>query len=383
MRVCHAAKFYPPAPGGMESLVQCLCDGTAKDWDVRVVAANESRHTIEEKCGQVRVVRAGSIGPVASVPLSPSLPFHLWREPADCVVLHEPNPVAGSALFLRTPAPRLIVWHHSDILRPWWAPPTYGRLQRALYRRADCVIVSSPVLAARSALVQHARRVAVIPLGIDLNRYRGLDPARRSRVSEICAMAPGPRILFVGRFVYYKGLDVLIEAMAHCPGTLVLVGDGPLENDLRQQVAGLGLGSRVLFAGRVSDDELPAYYHASDVFVLPSVAETETYGLVQVEAMAAGVPVVSTNLPTGVPWVNQADQTGLIVPPGNAAALAEALRRLLDDRSLRRELGENGRRRAEGLFSRERTIEAFRGLVETAVRTPELLDRRLAHAELV
>lgn len=381
LKVVHAAKFYPPAPGGMESLVQCLCDGTARDWDVCVVAASESARTIEERCGRVRVVRARSLGLASSVPLCPSLPLHLWREPADCFVLHEPNPVAGAALFLRTPAPRLVIWHHSDILRPWWAPPTYGHVQRALYRRADCVIVSNPVLAARSALVRHARRVAVIPLGIDLDRYRELDNRGRVRVDEIRARVPGPRILFVGRFVYYKGLDVLIEAMAHCPGTLVLVGDGPLESDLRKQVEASGLGQRVLFVGRVSDDELPAYYHASDVFVLPSVAETETYGLVQVEAMAAGVPVVSTNLPTGVPWVNRDGQTGLIVPPGKAMALADALRGLLDDAPLRCQLGENGRRRAEALFSRERTVEAFKSLIETAVQAPELLDERLAHAE--
>jgi glycosyltransferase involved in cell wall biosynthesis len=381
MKVVHAAKFYPPALGGMETLVQSLCDGTAVEWDVCAVVANESRLTVEERRGLVRVVRAGSLGTVASVPLCPSLPFHLWREPADCMVLHEPNPVAASALFLHTPARRLIVWHHSDLVRPWWAPYTYGKVQRALYRRADCVVVSNPVLAARSSLVQQARRVEVIPLGIDLEPYRARDPARDARVEQICALAPGPRILFVGRFVYYKGIDVLIDAMTRCPGTLMLVGDGALDRELRMQVAALGLGERVRFIGRVSDEALPAYYHASDVFVLPSVAVTEAYGLVQIEAMAAGVPVVSTNLPTGVPWVNQDGVTGLIVPPRDAEALAEALGRLLEDPGLRRTLGANGRRRAGAVFSRDRTIEAFKDLIETTVRASGRLDRQIAQAE--
>jgi rhamnosyl/mannosyltransferase len=337
--------------------------------------------TAKERCGLVRVVRVGSLGTVASVPLCPSLPFHLWREPADCIVLHEPNPIAASALFLRTPARRLVVWHHSDLVRPWWAPYTYGLVQRALYRRADCVVVSNPVLAARSPLVRLARRVEVIPLGIDLEPYRALDRAREARVEQIRALAPGPRILFVGRFVYYKGIDVLIDAMTRCPGTLMIVGDGSLDADLRMQVATLGLQDRVRFIGRVSDDDLPAYYHASDVFVLPSVAVTEAYGLVQIEAMAAGVPVVSTNLPTGVPWVNQDGVTGLIVPPRDAGALADALRRLLEDAALRRTLGTNGRRRAEAMFSRDRTIEAFKDLIETTVRASERLDRQIAEAE--
>jgi glycosyltransferase involved in cell wall biosynthesis len=380
MKVLHAAKFYPPAVGGMETFVQYLCDGTAGEWEVCAVVANESRPTVEERCGQVRVVRAGSLGTVASVPLCPSLPFHLWREAADCVVLHEPNPLAASALWLRTPAPRLIIWHHSDLVRPRWAPYTYGAVQRSLYRRADCVVVSNPILADRSPLVRQARRVEVIPLGIDLEHYRALDRARQARVEQICALAPGPRILFVGRFVYYKGIHVLIDAMTRCPGTLMLVGDGLLEGALRTQVTTLGLEQRVRFVGRVSDEDLPAYYHASDVFVLPSVAVTEAYGLVQIEAMAAGVPVVSTNLPTGVPWVNQDGVTGLIVPPRDADALAVTLCRLLGDAGLRRSLGANGRRRAEALFSRDRTIEAFKDLIETTVHASAQCDQ-IAQAE--
>ena len=381
MKVVHAAKFYPPVVGGMETLVESLCEGTALDWDVRVVAAHDSRETVEEHRGRVRVERAGSMGIIASVPMCPSLPFHLWREPADCLVLHEPNPVAGSAVFLRMPARRFIVWHHSDLLRPWWAPHTYGYVQRALYRRADCVVVTSPVAAAQSPLVGHARRVAVIPLGIDLGRFRTLQPAGLAVHEAIRATASPPVILFVGRFVYYKGLDVLINAMARCTGTLILVGDGPLDIELRAQVAALGIGSRVRFAGQVPDHDLPAYYHASDIFVLPSVARTEAYGLVQTEAMAAGVPVVSTNLHTGVPWVNQDGVTGLVVPPGEPDALAAALGALAANPALRRTLGDNGRRRAVTLFSRDRTIEAFRNLVETTVRAPELLDRLLPHAE--
>jgi rhamnosyl/mannosyltransferase len=381
MKVLHAAKFYPPVPGGMETLVRSLCDGTSPGWDVRVVAAHQSRRTLEEQFGSVRVERVGAMGSVASVPLCPTLPLHLWREPADCIVLHEPNPVAASALFFRMPASRLIVWHHSDLVRPWWAPHTYGYVQRALYRRADCVVTTSPVAAAQSSLVRHARRVAVIPIGIDLARFQALDAERQVRIDEIRALGPAPRILFVGRLVYYKGLRVLIDAMARCPGTLLIVGDGPLESDLRRQVAGLGLDARVKFFGRVLDRDLPAYYHACDMFVLPSVAKTEAYGLVQVEAMAAGLPVVSTNLPTGVPWVNQDGVTGLVVPPDDAVALARALTELSQAGALRRTLGENGRRRAEALFSREQMVETFKRLVETTVEAPELLDSWLPQAE--
>jgi rhamnosyl/mannosyltransferase len=375
--VVHAAKFYPPVEGGMERVVGDLCAGTARDWDVRVVAAHTGVRTMHDSRDGVDVVRCGAFGQAASVPLCPSQPFHLWSARADCVVLHEPNPVAGSSLFLRTPAPRLVVWHHSDLLRPWWAPATYGRIQRALYRRADCVIVSSPPLAEHSALVAHARRVAVIPFGVDVGRFAHGRAPESDAAARMRAL-PGPRLLFVGRLVYYKGVEVLIHALTRCRGSLVIVGEGPLEASLRELAHRRGLGGRILFAGRVADDDLPAYYRAADVFVLPSVAKTEAFGVVQAEAMAAGLPVVSTGLPTGVPWVNRHEVSGLVVPPGDAHALGGALVRLVEDPVLRARLGAGARERAARLFSKARMIDAFRTLVETIVDRPRDLDGLVA-----
>jgi rhamnosyl/mannosyltransferase len=371
--VVHAAKLYPPMGGGMETVLRDLCDGTSADWNVHVVAANERGETVRQRCGEVEVTRVATHGQAASVPLCPAMPFELWRQRADCVILHEPNPIAGAALFLRTPAPRLVVWHHSDLVRPWWASPTYGRLQRALYRRADCVIVSSPPLATGSPIVRHAKRVAVIPFGIALERYERVDAVARARAEQVVAAVPGPRVLFVGRLVYYKGLEVLLDALSRCNGSLVIVGEGPLEAALRAQVAARGLDGRVVFAGRVPDAELPGFYQACDVFVLPSIARTEAFGVVQIEAMAAGRPVVSTNLPTGVPWVNQDGVSGLVVTPGDAAALANALGRLVTDEALRQRLGEGARARARTMFSRQRMVDTFRDVLDNVLRSPERL----------
>jgi rhamnosyl/mannosyltransferase len=382
MKVLHAAKFYPPAQGGMETVVGDLCRGTALEWDVRVVAAHNRRRTERERIDGVTVTRVATYGQAASVPLCPSLPFHLWTTPADCVVLHEPNPIAGTALWLRTPSRRLVIWHHSDLLRPWWALPTYSRLvQHPLYRRADCVIVSSPTLGAESPLARCARHLAVIPFGIDLDRYRRRDPERLSQVEALRAQSGEPRLLFVGRLVYYKGLDVLLDAAHEWPGTVWIAGDGPLEPQLRARAA--AFGDRVRFLGRVADDDLPALYQAADAFVLPSVARTETFGVVQVEAMAAGLPVISTALPTGVPWVNQDGVSGIVVPPGDAVALGAALRRLGGDEALRRQLGDQARARADALFARDRMVRAFRDVIDTVVRAPERLAEYLAQAAVV
>jgi glycosyltransferase involved in cell wall biosynthesis len=173
---------------------------------------------------------------------------------------------------------------------------------------------------------------------------------------------------------------VLLEAMAECGGSLILVGDGPLEGDLRRRAAELGIADRVLFAGRVDDADLPAYYQASDVFVLPSIARTEAFGVVQVEAMAAGLPVVSTNLPTGVPWVNQDGVSGIVVAPEDPASLARAIDTLVRNVELRARLGKDASHRADALFSRRRMLDAFKDVVETAVRAPGDLDAHLARA---
>jgi len=376
MKIVHAAKFYPPVPGGMETVVADLCSGTAADWDVRVVAANTAPTSVLERCGEVMVRRTATYGQLASVPLCPTLPWHLWTADADCVVLHEPNPIAGTSLWIRTPARRLVVWHHSDLVRPWWAPLTYGRIQRMLYRRADCVIVSSPTLAAESALVQAARRVAVIPFGIDLEKYssRPTDPP----AATVSTSDPGPRLLFVGRLVYYKGVHVLIDAARRWPGTIWIAGEGPLEPELRQRAVRRGVADRIRFLGRLSEDDLRARYLAADAFVLPSIARTEAFGVVQIEAMAAGLPVVSTRLPTGVPWVNQDGVTGVVVPPDDADALGTALERLAGDAPLRRRLGDAGRQRAAAVFSRERMVRSFRDVIDAVVRAPERLDALLA-----
>jgi len=367
MRILHAGKFYAPVTGGMETVLATLCERTADRWDVRAVVANQGRQTVRERRHGVDLVRVGTLARALSVSLSPGLVRELWRDPADCVVLHEPNPLVGTLLAIHRPAGRFIVWHHSDIVRPIWANPTYGRLQRAMYRHADCVIVAAPPLVEHSTAVRAARRIEVIPYGVaDAGvTVPSLDPT--GGPARTLARLPEPRVLYVGRLVYYKGLEVLLQAMAQTGGGLAIVGEGPLEGPLRQQITRLGLDDRVALLGRRSDAEVRALYQSCDVFVLPSTARTEAFGLVQVEAMLSGLPVISTDLPTGVPWVNEDGVTGLVVPPGDAPALASALHRLLDDPALRAKLGDAGRERARERFGQARMVERFVEVVESVV----------------
>jgi len=168
----------------------------------------------------------------------------------------------------------------------------------------------------------------------------------------------GPNIvLFVGRLIYYKGAEHLIRAMKDVDGKLLIVGEGPLEGQLRSLAAELGIEDKVAFLGRIQDREMAAYYHSCDVFVLPSIARSEAFGIVQLEAMACGKPVINTDLPTGVPKVSRNGETGITVPPADPAALTEAINNLLEDSDLRQEYGSNARRRVEERFSIKRMLD--------------------------
>jgi glycosyltransferase involved in cell wall biosynthesis len=364
VRILHVGKFYPPVRGGMETVLAALCEGTARRWQVRALVAHGGVRTVRERRAGVEVIRVGTLARAWSVSVGPALARELWRERFDCVVLHEPNPAAGTLLALHTPAPHLVVWHHSDIVRPAWADATYGRVQRALYRRAARVIVSAPPLA-RSRSVAVARQVEVVPYGVALEPLLTATTSPNGRLAGALSGLPPPRVLFVGRLVYYKGLGVLLDAMAATRASLVIAGEGPLEAPLRRRAAELGLAGRVGFLAGLADEDVHRLYRACDVLVLPSTERTEAFGLVQVEAMASGLPVVSTDVPTGVPWVNEHGVTGLVVPRDDAGALAGGLERLLGDPPLRAALGRAGRRRAIERFSAQRMVDAFVGIVES------------------
>ena len=354
LRVLHLGKFYPPVSGGMERVLQLLCEREKTEVDTRVLVAGTGRSTVREMVDGVAVTRVANVGFAGSVAVCPSLPLWLSRERADVIVIHEPNPMGLVAYALARPAGRLIVWFHSEVVRDRWKYALMYRpwLAHAM-RRASRVIVASPPMADAGQLRGFHIRTEVIPYGVDQRRLER-SPDVAARETRLRASHPGPLILFVGRLVPYKGLTVLLRAMVDVPATAVLVGDGPQRGALEALARDLGIASKVVFAGEVDEAGLTAWYHACDLFVLPSTTRAEAFGVVQTEAMACGKPVVSTALPSGVPWVNRDGETGLVVPPEDARALAAALSRLAGDAGLRQQMGERGRQRVLAEFTADR-----------------------------
>ena len=214
----------------------------------------------------------------------------------------------------------------------------------------------------------------MIPYGLDPRAFPAPAAADAGRTSAT------PTVLFVGRLVAYKGVDVLLRAMAGVPASLVVVGDGPLRGPLEALARELGVGGAVRFLGHVSDAERLEWYRRADLLVLPSVSRQEAFGMVQVEAMLAGRPVVSTALPTGVPWVNRDGESGLVVPPRDVEQLRAALLRLCGDAALRSSLGAGARARALEHFTASRmcgAIDELCGAVGRPRARPQPLESRL------
>jgi len=364
MRILHVGKYYPPVKGGMETVLRHLCEGMlARGHSVSALVAGTDRADRVEQLGPIatgasgRLLRAGSLAVISSQPLTPTLPSLLRRElltfQPHILHLHLPNPIACAvclALLPKNPArrgPRLAVWYHADITRQRFGGSLVQPLVKACLTRAAGVCVSSDALRDHSQLLSRYReKVDVIPFGIDTEEWEAV------RTS-----AQGP-FLFVGRLVYYKGLSLLLRAMAGVPeAELVIVGSGPLRNELIAQSKRENLQGRVHFAGELADDHLRDTMSTARALILPSTQRSEAFGLVQLEAMAAGLPVISTSLPTGIAEVNVDGVTGRIVPPADVEALVAAITELQVNPALVRNWGESGRRHVRERFERENMIE--------------------------
>lgn len=370
MKILYIYKDYYPVLGGIENYTRHLAEEMRRrGHEVEVLVTSLDRKTRRETLNGVPVLKTSRWLNLSSAPVSPRLAWEYWRRlfskkhRPDVVHLQTPYPPGELAWLIGSFFPRFgrkgpatLLTYHSDIIKQKRLLTFYAPFLRMILRRVKLILPTSPNYIESSPFLRPLRaKCEVLPLGIGLDRFLIPPEKNPALLAEIRAK-PGPLLLFTGRLRYYKGLQFLIEALPaiQADTRLVIVGIGPQEAILRDLTARLGLDERVIFAGEVSDEELPAYYQAADVFVLPACERSEAFGLVQLEAMAAGKPVVSTELGTGTSYVNRDGETGLVVRPSDPAALAEAVNKLLAAPELRAEMGRRGQARARAEFSLER-----------------------------
>ncbi|MBT3585887.1 MAG: glycosyltransferase [Halobacteriovoraceae bacterium] len=380
MKILQIGKYYYPYRGGMETVVQTLCEGlVANQVDIQVLCSHERRLEVDDALAGVKVHRMMRWGVLFSQSITPSLLYWVPKlaKEADVVHLHCPNPLAElAALFLPKSVP-LVITYHSDVVRQKLLLPFYKPLLRRVLKRADKIIVATENHINYSFILPEFReKCEVIPFGINVERYsENIEGHKIQSAKEKF----GTFALFVGRLVGYKGVQFLIEAMKKVNGNLVVVGDGPLMNELLTQIEDNGLEKRVFLLGQVKDDsELDLLFRACECFVLPSITTNEAFGMVQLEAMASKKAVVATNLKSGVPLVGEPNITSFIVEPGNVDQLSVAITRLLESSELAARMGQKGFIRFHDFFTQEKMVSSHIKVYESLLGQTSLKTKKAA-----
>lgn len=371
MRVLQLGKYWGK-DGGIETHVRSLSKSLASA-NVDVVNLVSST-TSKGDCFQVDgycVLESATLGVVYGTSIAPGMVFSARRLQAersfDVIHLHFPDP-SSHLVSLSLPAniPRVITWH-SDIVKQRNLLKLYRPFQEREVRRAKAIIAATKAhfLCTNQIPMSYPNeKKFVIPYGIDFN-WLAIDSALEQKVESLRAEAAGrPLVFSLGRHVDYKGFDVLLKSLQSTSAYLVLGGEGPRTPQLKAQADRLGIGERIKFTGRLVDKDVAAYYHACDFFCLPSVTPNEAFGIVQIEAMACGKPVICTQLHNGVNEINIHLETGLTVKSSDPVALAKAINQLCHDAPLRVRLGQQARQRVLKNFSVQSMLDQHLALYQ-------------------
>lgn len=354
MRILHLAKYYWPRSGGMERVVRDLAEGANALGHQAEVVAVRSFGEGTRRPGNF-VTRTFSFGALGSQEIAPGYIAAAWRR-ADVIHVHHPHSLADVACLLRAGRTPVVVTQHADSSRSAGRP-----VARMVLRRAKAIVVPSRAHVAMSTELRGFEpKVEIIPFGIDESRWSIVPPP-----------PPGapPRALFIGRLVAFKGVDILLRALERVPDLrLDIIGSGPEGPRLRTLAQALAITDRVRWYGEYPDEDLTRRMADADFLVLPSVTTEEMFGLVVLEAMAAGRPVITTAVPSAVREVNVPDVTGLEVPLRDVAALARALETMAGDPARREAMGAAGRLRVAQNFTRalmaQRHIELYQQVMQ-------------------
>lgn len=359
LKVLQLGKFYP-IRGGVEKVAYDLMIGLSEQnvYCDMMCAALQGGNRIIPVNDHAKIICCHTWLKAAATMISPAMIFALKKiqKQYDIIHVHHPDPMACLALFLSGYKGKVILHWHSDIQKQKTLLKLYQPLQEWLLRRACLVVGTTPVYLSESPFLQKVQRKTVcLPIGVE-----PMKPVPE-KAEAIRRKYNGKKIVFsLGRLVAYKGYHFLVAAATFLKDNFVVLigGTGALKDELQKEINELCLQKKVELLGRISDEDLPAYYGACDVFCLSSVQKTEAFGIVQIEAMSCGKPIVATNIPqSGVSWVNKNGISGLNVTPGNARELAKAIEEVTKDKTVYQHYATGATNRYKELFTKEKMIE--------------------------
>ncbi|MDE5853437.1 MAG: glycosyltransferase [Ruminococcus sp.] len=360
LKILEVNKAYYPHIGGIESLVKQYSEELGQyGAEVKtLVCLDNMGRTVIENVNGVKVIRAGSFGTYFSCPLSLSFIrlFKKMSKNADIVHLNVPFPLADVALLLSDYKGKVAVSWHSDIVKQKKLMLLYKPFMMYLLKRADIIFTATEGhINGSDYLHEFRKKCRILPYGITPEDYLSIE--RKPFLTDKLTDKKSIKVFFTGRLVYYKGIDILLKAFTKVHNCeLFIAGTGELETSLKAYAESHGLRKKVHFLGFLPDYELKQAYADCDIFVLPSVAKSEAFGIVQLEAMIYGKPVINTNLASGVPYVSIHGKTGITVPPSNPQLLASAINKIAMNKNLRENLGRNAFERVNRKFNEKYII---------------------------
>jgi rhamnosyl/mannosyltransferase len=379
MRVLHFYKtYYPDSLGGIEQVIRQMCVGTGRLGVHNEVLSLTRAGKVEPHTFEGHLVRrVPQDFEIASNAVSVAAIGALARQAAqaDVVHYHFPWPFMDMAHFAARVKKPTLVTYHSDIVRQKHLLRLYKPLMHRFLASVDTVVATSPnYLASSDVLARNPHNTRISTSGLETSTY----PAPAPALLDKWRAAVGDKFfLFVGVLRYYKGLHILLDAMARLDYPVVIVGAGPIERELKEHAARLRL-RHVHFVGPVPDEDKVALLQLAYALAFPSHLRSEAFGISLLEGAMFGKPMISSEIGTGTSFINVDGQTGLVVPPSDPEALAAAMRRLWEQPELAAAMGRRAEARYWEMFTAEQMARNYLGLYE------ELVARRapvaLAHA---
>lgn len=360
-KVTHITRYAYPHIGGIEAVISQINESLPDElFEKEVLCCSNSEKTSVEN--DVKYNRCKYLFEFAANTISPEFIWKLSRVDTDIIHYHMPFIFAVIAHFIARPKYKkmYITYHgaivgYDEVMKPFWG------IYKYFYKIADKIHVLSPtVIDSDSILLNNKEKCEVIPFGIDTNIEYD-----KEEVKKIKEKYKNKKIILaIGRLVNFKGFQYIIDAMKQVKNAvLFIIGDGPLKISFENYITENNLQEKIILLGAISNKKIKNnYIQASDIFILSSIRKSESFGIVQLEAMRYGKPVINTNLGTGVNYVSINNETGLTVEPANSKELSKAIKTLLEDDTLREKLGQNARRRVEMLFDINKVKEKYEKL---------------------
>jgi rhamnosyl/mannosyltransferase len=363
MRILHFYKtYFPETVGGVEQVIRQLCVGTGRlGVHNEVLTLTREKNPSDVMFEGHLVHRVGLDFEVASNGVSFAAIRKLARlaREADVIHYHFPWPFMDLAHFLARVKKPSVVTYHSDIVRQKKLLRIYQPLKQRFLRSVDTIVATSPnYLASSAVLARYRDKTRTITYGLDKSIYPKPAPALLEKWRAAC----GERFfLFVGVLRYYKGLHILLDAVANSDYPVVIVGAGPIEMELKAHAQRLGL-THVKFVGALGEDDKVALLELCYAMVFPSHLRSEAFGISLLEGAMFGKPMISSEIGTGTTYINIDGETGLVVPPSDPLAFGNAMRALWDDPAMAEQMGRQAEARYWELFTAEKMAQSYASL---------------------